>query len=269
MTEGPSPLSLAAILAVARERAAALGTRAREIERAAAAAPAPPSFANALRGPLVGVIAEVKRRSPSAGGIREDLDPVTHARAYVSGGAVALSVLTDERHFGGSLEDLERVAAAVSVPALRKDFILDDLQLYEARAAGAGAVLLIARILDPRRLSALAATARALGLGVLVEVHTLAELDAALAAQPSAVGVNSRDLDTFVVDLSVAERLLPRVPAPIPAVAESGIESRANVVRLAAAGADAVLVGTSVARAPDPAAAVRALSGVPRKGRGG
>jgi indole-3-glycerol phosphate synthase len=270
MTQRPSRLSLASIVAVARERAAALGARAREIERAAAAAPAPPPFAPALRqGTTVGVIAEVKRRSPSAGGIREDLDPVAHARAYVSGGAVALSVLTDERHFGGSLDDLQRVAEAVAVPTLRKDFILDELQLHEARAAGASAALLIARILEPRRLDALAAAARGLGLGVLIEVHTAAELEAALSAGPAAVGVNSRDLDSFTVDLAVAERLLPLVPAGIPAVAESGIGARADVARLAAAGADAVLVGTSVARSGDPAAAVRALAGVRRTGRSG
>jgi indole-3-glycerol phosphate synthase len=270
MTKRPRRLSLASIIAVARERAAALGARAREIERASAAAPAPLPFAPALRdGPTVGVIAEVKRRSPSAGDIREDLDPVTHARAYVSGGAVALSVLTDERHFGGSLDDLQRVAEAVAVPALRKDFILDELQLHEARAAGASAVLLIARILDPRPLGVLSARARSLGLGVLIEVHSPAELDAALAAGPTAVGVNSRDLDSFAVDLAVAERLLGLVPAGIPAVAESGIRTRADVARLAAAGADAVLVGTSVARAGDPAAAVRALTGVRRTGRSG
>src|SRR3989454_1553324 len=147
---------LDAILTATRDRVASLRTQARELERRAAAAPAPRPFARALGGRDVGVIAEVKRRSPSAGAIREDLDPVAHARAYTQGGAVAISVLTDELHFGGSLDDLARVASAVPVPVLRKDFILDELQLYEARAAGASAVLLIVRALTSDGLRALA-----------------------------------------------------------------------------------------------------------------
>jgi len=259
--------TLDTILAATRRRVAELRPRASELERRAAQAPAPPRFADALKGPLVGVIAEVKRRSPSAGAIAPGLDPVAHAAAYARGGAVAISVLTDEPHFGGSLEDLERVAREVPVPALRKDFILDELQLLEARGAGASGVLLIVRAVTPARLRDLARTAGALGLGVLVEVHTELELDAALAAEPTAVGVNSRDLATFAVDLGLALRLVARVPHGIPAVAESGIEGRADVERFAAAGADLVLVGTSVARTADPAASVRALCGVPRKGR--
>src|SRR5213595_222196 len=259
---------LDAILSATRDRVASLRSRARELERRARATPDPRPFAPALAGPTVGVVAEVKRRSPSAGAIREDLDPATHAQAYEHGGAVAISVLTDERHFGGTLDDLSRVVRCVSVPVLRKDFILDELQLYEARAAGASAVLLIVRALAPERLRALARAARGLALGVLVEVHSEAELDLALALEPAAVGVNSRDLGTFAVDPALAERLLARVPAGVPAVAESGIETRADVERMAAAGADLVLVGTSVARSGDPAEAVRALTGVPRKGRG-
>ncbi len=259
---------LDAILLATRERIAGLRPRARELERRARQAPDPRPFAAALSGPAVGVIAEVKRRSPSAGAIREDLDPADHARAYERGGAVAISVLTDERHFGGSLEDLTRVAQCVGVPLLRKDFILDELQLYEARAAGASAVLLIVRALDRTGLAALARAARRLGLAVLAEVHNEAELDAALVIEPTAVGVNSRDLGTFAVDLALAERLVARVPATVPVVAESGIETRADVDRLAAAGADLVLVGTSVARRGDPEAAVRELVGVRRTGRG-
>src|SRR5213594_4388893 len=143
---------LNAILSATRDRVASLRSRARELERRARATPDPRPFAPALAGRVVGVIAEVKRRSPSAGPIREDLDPVAHARAYVRGGAVAVSVLTDELYFGGAVEDLGRVARAVPVPALRKDFILDVLQLLEARAAGASGVLLIVRALDPDRL---------------------------------------------------------------------------------------------------------------------
>jgi indole-3-glycerol phosphate synthase len=224
-------------------------------------------FERGLHGTSIGVIAEIKRRSPSAGDIRKDLDPVTLGKAYVAGGAVALSVLTEGRHFGGSLEDLHRVTRAVAVPALLKDFVLDELQLLEARAAGASAVLLIARILEPARLVALSREARRMALGVLVEVHSPLELGQALAAEPTAVGVNSRDLDSFAVDLGLVETLLPRVPRDVPAVAESGIETPADVRRVAAAGADIVLVGTSVARATDPTAAVRALGGVPRVGR--
>jgi indole-3-glycerol phosphate synthase len=258
---------LEAILQTTRERVAALRSRTRELERQAASAPAPRPFDRATSGPDVGVIAEVKRRSPSAGAIREDLDPVEHARAYAQGGAVAISVLTDDAHFGGSLDDLARVAAAVAVPVLRKDFILDELQLYEARAAGASAILLIVRALTPARVRALAAAARAQGLGVLVEVHTDAELAVAVAAEPTAVGVNSRDLATFAVDLAQAERLVAQVPRGVPAIAESGITTRADVERMAAAGADLVLVGTSVARTADPGAAVRELTGVRRVGR--
>jgi len=258
---------LDAILSATRERIASLRPHARDLAQRAAAAPVPRRFTPALAGPAVGVIAEAKRRSPSAGAIREDLDPVAHARAYERGGAAAISVLTDERHFGGTLDDLSSVARCVSVPVLRKDFILDELQLYEARAAGASAALLIVRALPPDRLRALASAARGLALGVLVEVHSEAELDLALAVEPAAVGVNSRDLATFAVDLGLAERLLARVPAGVPAVAESGIETRADVERMAAAGADLVLVGTSVARRADPEQAVRELVGVPRKGR--
>jgi indole-3-glycerol phosphate synthase len=259
--------TLDSILAATRTRVETLRPRTRELERRAAQAPAPRSFAAALRGTAIGVIAEVKRRSPSMGAIAEDLDPVAHAIAYVRGGAVAVSVLTDEAHFGGSLEDLERVAREVPCPVLRKDFVLDELQLLEARMAGASAILLIVRAMDAQRVHALAQAAHALGLGVLVEVHNDAELDAAVAAGPTAIGVNSRDLATFTVDHAVAERLVARVPPAIPAVAESGIEGRADVERFAAAGADLVLVGTSVARAADPAAAVQALCGVRRRGR--
>jgi indole-3-glycerol phosphate synthase len=180
---------------------------------------------------------------------------------------VAVSVLTDEAHFGGSLDDLSQVAAAVALPVLRKDFIIDETQILEARAAGASAVLLIVRVLPPDRLSALAAAAAHHQLATLVEVHSTGELEAALAVHPAAVGVNARDLTTFKVDLRAAEAVVARVPPDIPVVAESGIEERADVERLAAAGADFVLVGTSLARRSDPEAAVRALAGVQRHPR--
>lgn len=233
------------------------------MERRAAAAPPVVPFPEPARE--VGLIAEVKRRSPSQGDIRTDLDPVRHARAYVRGGAVAVSVLTDEAHFGGSLEDLERVAAAVPVPVLRKDFIIDELQIVEARAAGASAVLLIVRALTRERLLALARAAARWRLQTLVEVHGEDELDAALAAEPGAIGVNARDLATFAVDLRRCEAVIRHIPATLAVVAESGIETRADVERVAAAGADYVLVGTSVARQDDPEHAVRALVGVKRE----
>jgi len=257
------PATLDSILAVTRERVAALKAEARTLERRAAGRE-PMPFARALGGTMVGVIAEVKRRSPSAGAIALGLDPAAHARAYAAGGAVAVSVLTDGPHFGGSLEDLEQVAAAVTIPVLRKDFILDELQLLEARGAGASAVLLIVRALTPERLRHLARAARDLALGTLVEAHTAEELDRALSVEPTAVGINSRDLSTFLVDLGAAEALVPLVPARIPTIAESGIENRADVERFARAGTDLVLVGSSVARADDTAASVRALCGVPR-----
>jgi len=263
--------TLQSILRSAKERASGLRPRSRELERAAQAAPNPRPFAKLFgpEGESVTVIAEVKRRSPSAGEIRSDLDPVGHALAYARGGARAISVLTDPTHFGGSVDDLTRVALAVSVPVLRKDFIVDELQVLEARAAGASAVLLIARAFaaGDGRLAALSRFASGIGLGTLVEVHAESELDVALAAGPTAIGVNSRDLDTFVTDMDVALRLVPLVPAGIPAVAESGLERRADVERVAAAGADAVLVGTAVARAGDPEQAVRELTGVRRTKR--
>ncbi|MGH7645185.1 MAG: indole-3-glycerol phosphate synthase TrpC [Gemmatimonadales bacterium] len=262
-----SPATLDQILDAARQRVEGLYLRRRDLERAAAAAPPRPPFGPAVVGATVGVIAEVKRRSPSAGTIHADLDAAEHASAYAQGGAVAISVLTDEVHFGGSIADLARVAEAVRLPVLRKDFVLDELQLVEARAAGASAVLLIARVVSGGRLAALARAARGLGLATLVEVHSEDELDRALAAGGDVVGVNARDLASYAVDLGVVERLVPRVPPEVPAVAESGVNHRADVERVAAAGADLVLVGSALARRTDPAAAVRELAGVTRRRR--
>jgi indole-3-glycerol phosphate synthase len=236
-------------------------------ERRAAAAPPAPSFAAALGGPAVAVIAEVKRRSPSAGAIRSGADAALLARSYAAAGAAAISVLTEPEHFGGSLDDLAGVAAAVSVPVLRKDFVVDPLQLCEARALGASAVLLIVRALDDAELETLAADARALGLDTLVEVHDRPELERALALRPTAIGVNARDLESLEMDPTRHASLLPLIPAGFPAVAESGLATRADVERVASAGADAVLAGTALAGAADPAAAVRALVGVARVAR--
>lgn len=259
--------SIDAILATARARVEALRPRAAELERRAAEAPPPPEFGPAVAGKTVGVIAEVKRRSPSAGVIRADLDPAAYASAYAAGGAVAVSVLTEEAHFGGSLADLERVTRAISIPVLRKDFIVDELQLLEARGAGAALVLLIVRALSDADLRNLARLARGLGLATLVEAHDRRELDRALAVSPTAVGINNRDLGTFVTDLAVSEAVIPEVPRGVLAVAESGIETRDHVERLAATGADLVLVGEALARSGRPEDAVRALAGVARRSR--
>jgi indole-3-glycerol phosphate synthase len=255
------------LVAAARQRADTLRSAAPDLERRAAAAAVPLPFGDPRADGTVGIITEVKRRSPSAGAIHETLDPVAHAVAYAAGGAVGISVLTEPAHFGGSLDDLRRVAAAVRLPVLRKDFILEELQLVEARAAGAAAALLIVRILPELKVRALIQAARDLGLVALVEVHSPRELETALAADATVVGINSRDLDNFTIDHAAAERLLATVPADVVAVAESGIETRHDVERVAAAGADHVLVGTAVARLAHPESAVRALTGVHRSGR--
>jgi indole-3-glycerol phosphate synthase len=258
---------LAAILAATRDRVAKLGPERAALRLAAERATAPPSFTGALGGRGVAVIAEIKRRSPSAGAIAEDLSPAKHARAYQAGGAAAISVLTDEAFFGGSLADLDAVRDAVAVPLLRKDFMLDELQLYEARAHGASAVLLIVRALDPGRLRDLARLARELKLARVVEVHGTDELDQALAVEPDAVGINARDLDTFRVDVGGIEALVRAVPPGITAIAESGLSRRPDVERVAGWGADAVLVGSAIAAASNPETAVRELTGVARSGR--
>jgi indole-3-glycerol phosphate synthase len=257
---------LAPILAETRTRVAALQDKAAELARLAGQTPPAKPFL-ARPGTQVGVIAEIKRRSPSQGPIRLDLDPVEYARCYERGGAAAVSVLTEERHFGGSLDDLQRVAAALSVPVLRKDFIIHETQILEARLAGASAVLLIARILERRQLQDLAARVREWGMTPLIEVHSAGELDAAFAAEPQVLGVNARDLDTLTMNPSRAEEIMRHVPAGVTLVAESGVQNRQDVERLAAAGADVILVGASVARQEDPEQAVRALTGVKRVGR--
>lgn len=225
---------------------------------------APPArdFAGALASAgSVAVIAEVKRRSPGAGAIRPDLDPVRQALGYESGGASAVSVLTDGQYFSGSLDDLRHTRDAVALPVLRKDFVLDPVQLWQARAAGADAVLLIVRILDDQRLSSLHALAGELGMAALVEVHDAGELERALAAEARIVGINNRDLSTFQTSLDVTLALLDRVPDDVQLVSESGIAGPDDVDRLGAAGVDAVLVGEWLVRQPDPRTAAAALSG--------
>jgi len=228
---------------------------------------APPcrDLAGALRRSdrRLAVIAEIKRRSPSKGRLAPDLDPAKSATAYAEGGAAALSVLTDGPFFGGSVEDLRVAREAVDLPVLRKDFTLDEIQVYETRAIGADAMLLIvAAIPDDTLLADLHALGVALGLTVLVEVHDAAELDRALGAGARVVGVNARDLGTFAVDLGVGERLAAALPADVAAVAESAIRSRADAERMARAGFAAVLVGEMLVRADDPTSAVRELASI-------
>jgi indole-3-glycerol phosphate synthase len=207
------------------------------------------------------IIAEIKRRSPSRGEIRARFDPVECAKAYCDGGATAISVLTDERFFGGHLDQLSRVRSVASLPLLRKDFIIESYQIDEARVAGADAVLLIVAALAPGALYALRVRAANLGLDALVEVHDERELDAALAAGAQLVGINNRDLHSFSTDLAVTERLASKVPAGVTLVSESGIFSNPDVRRLEAAGAHACLVGESLMREPDLNLALRRLRG--------
>jgi indole-3-glycerol phosphate synthase len=225
----------------------------------------PGRFRDALRrespADPVRFIAEVKKASPSRGLLAEEFDPVARARAYAHGGAAAISVLTEERHFLGSREHLRAVAAAVSLPVLQKDFTLDDYQLFEAVEAGASAVLLIAALLERHQLVALGEAARALGLDALVEVHDEAELDEALAAGATLLGINNRDLRTFEISLGTTLRLLPRVPEGVTVVGESGVLERRDVVELADAGVDALLVGEALMRSDDPTARLRELRG--------
>jgi indole-3-glycerol phosphate synthase len=228
--------------------------------------PAALPLAEALRGETVAVIAEIKRASPSKGAIAPDVIATDVARAYLDGGAAAISVLTDETFFRGTLDDLEAVAAlahggATPHPILRKDFIVDAFQVIEARAAGADAVLLIVVALEDTRLCELLAAATAYGMDALVEVHDEREMERARHAGATLIGINNRDLRTFAVDLATTERLADDAPDDVTLVAESGIRTRADVERLRRAGAHAVLVGETLMRAPDRAAAVRELLG--------
>lgn len=239
-----------------------------ELSSAARRAPKVPSFRAALlEGIDLGVIAEIKRRSPSQGVLSERLDVSRRAREYVEGGAAVLSVLTEETEFGGSLTDLAIARANTTVPLLRKDFHIHPLQLYEARVAGASAVLLIARALGAIGLKTMLNECRDLGLEALVEVRMREELLWALDLGAECIGVNARDLETLNVNPKVLDILLPAIPASVCAVAESGINARADVERVAKAGADAVLVGSALTRAENPVLTVRALTGVVRENR--
>ena len=236
----------------------------REIARNA---PAPRDFLAALRARRPAIIAEIKRASPSKGDILPGLDPAAVARDYATAGAAAISVLTD-RHFKGSLEDLRTVRAAVNLPLLRKDFIFDAYQLHQARAAGADCILLIAVMLQEADLAALHAAAREVELQVIVEVHNEDELRTAARAGAEIVGINNRDLHTFVTDIGVTERLLEDYRGNALIVAESGIDTPADIRRLDRAGARAFLIGESLLRGGDPRRKLEALVAALGAGRG-
>lgn len=237
-----------------------------EVINAARAAEPPRDFAAALQRDTVALIAEVKKASPSKGLLVSDFDPVAIGTVYAHNGAAAISVLTDERFFQGHLDYMTAVRAAVEVPVLRKDFVIAPYQVYEARAAGADAVLLIVAALEAGPLADLHALADDLGMAALVEVHDAPEMERALRLGAPLIGVNNRDLRTFDVDIETTARLAAMVPAEVTLVAESGIASADDVRRMGEQGAQAVLVGESLMKAPDMAAAVRAFSGQPRAG---
>jgi indole-3-glycerol phosphate synthase len=225
---------------------------------AARSAPWPRDFVAALRSRTLAIIAEVKRASPSKGDIFPGLDPTAVACDYARGGAAAISVLTD-RHFKGSLDDLRAVRAAVDLPLLRKDFMFDEYQLYEARAAGADCILLIVAMLSQERLELLAEGAKSLGLAALVEVHDAEEFARACAINAALIGINNRDLHTFKTDLATTEELLKGYAGTAMVVGESGIETPADIRRLYRAGASAFLIGESLLRDGQPSAALAPL----------
>jgi indole-3-glycerol phosphate synthase len=239
-----------------RKRARPLGDLAHEVDEAPPCLP----FSESLSRPGTSVIAEYKRRSPSAGTIREGASVTDVVRAYERGGAAAVSVLTEQDHFGGSLTDLEEARRTLDIPILRKDFTLDPYQVYEARVAGADAVLLVVGALTERELGALYGVSRELEMDAIVEVHSEEELNVALDIDADIIGINNRNLEDFSLDLQVTFDLLTDIPTGKTVVSESGIHTRQDVEELEGVGVDAVLVGEAVMRAPDPEAAVRELA---------
>jgi indole-3-glycerol phosphate synthase len=230
-----------------------------ELELLANTAESPRDFEAALRGGTIALIAEIKRASPSKGWLRANLDAGALARSYAQGGAAAISVLTEPTFFHGSFGDLSAVREAVKLPLLCKDFIFDRYQIYEARANGADAVLLIAGILSPSELSTLVERSHRLGLSALVEVHSQAEVESAIFAGARLIGINNRNLKDFSVDLKVTLELRPLIPAGIAVVSESGIHSHEDIEVLQAAGVNAILVGEALVTSPDPVAKMEEL----------
>jgi indole-3-glycerol phosphate synthase len=231
------------------------------LERSLVGAPPVRDFREALHRNPCAIITEIKRASPSKGRLCEDFRPREIAAVYESGGAAAISVLTDETFFEGAGGHLSEVRQEAGLPVLRKDFVIDEYQIVEARILGADAVLLIARILEDGRLREYSALAAALGMSALVEVHDGVELDRALRAGAALVGINNRDLDTFRTDLTTTLELAPRVPAGVTIVGESGIHTRDDVERLLEAGVHAFLIGEALMKTSDPAAKLKELTG--------
>ena len=268
-TWSPPTGTLGAIVDEARARARALNERIPELERQAANVDDVTSFEAALQGiSTVAVIAEVKRRSPSKGWIQPKMDAARQASLYEAAGAGAISVLTEPKHFAGSSADLVAVRSAVRLPVLKKDFHVEPVQLLEARALGASAALLITRALGPSGLAQMMKSADDYGLEVLVEVRDEQELEWALQQGADIIGINNRNLETLAMNSSTSERLLKAVPEWVVAIAESGVQNRSDVERVGRAGANAVLVGSSLSGAANVEDAVRALTGVQRSPRG-
>lgn len=263
----PPEGTLGKLLAEARLRVEALRSRGTELDRSVVSATVPTSFARALLSDDVDIIAEIKRSSPSKGAMDTSIDAGEQASRFERGGAAAISVLTEPGHFSGRIEDLLEARRGSALPLLRKDFHVDPLQLLEARAAGASAVLIIARALPPESMIRLVKFAAGLSLDALVEVRDEWELDLALDAGAQIIGVNSRNLETLEVDDALFERLIPRIPPGKIVVAESGIATADDVRAAAGAGADAVLVGSALSTSADAAAMVRSLTGIPRQPR--
>jgi indole-3-glycerol phosphate synthase len=229
--------------------------------------PPAPDFLAALRQPELTFIAEVKRKSPSAGTLDTGIDAADQAIRYEGAGAGAVSILTETRYFGGSLSDLESVRGRVTVPVLRKDFTVDEHQIWEARTAGASAVLLIAALLDRFQLQDFQQLADTLGLASIVEVHDECELEMAISTNPRIVGINNRDLRTMAVDLETTERLLKLIPSSIQTIGESGIRSTQDVRRMARARVNGVLIGEALMRTPDPACTLASFMHAARTSR--
>jgi len=250
----------------AAARAATLRSSTDALRRQAAAAPAQPGFAAALRRDDVAVVAEVKRSSPSKGVINAGIDVGAQVVDYTRGGAAAVSILTERTRFGGSNDDLLKARKATSLPLLKKDFHVDVVQILEAKALGASAGLLIVRAVNPETLRQLIDVAKDIALETLVEIRTEQELDLALSCGATIIGVNNRNLETLEIDPENSLRLIPMIPKDVLAIGESGVSSPDDVRRLGEAGADAVLVGSAISAATDPAIAVRSLTGIRRGG---
>jgi len=259
---------LGELVASSERRAEALMSRRSALEKWAASIDEPPHLQPALRRADVALIAEIKRASPSRGAIRLELDPQEQARAYENGGAAAISVLTEPQRFNGSNGDLEAASGVTNIPILRKDFHIAAVQLYEARSLGASAALIIARALSPGRFKLLVKSAKQIGLEVLAEVRDRRELDLALTAGCTIIGVNNRNLETLEIEEGTAQAIIPHIPAECIAVAESGYSEIASIRSVADVGADAVLIGSFLSASNDPALAVHNLTGVTRVDRG-